>query len=890
MRHQVAPLSPKIAWVAACLTAAAGCATNPCAGKAGVCIGVHVEGTAKGLDQLALTLAGQTVYSPNPPQAFSLPARVAVFPPAGAQGPQMLLVDGLSLGAGVAHAVAPVTVPASGSVQVTVTLNSGTGVADGGALDGATPDLASTDLAGCVPRGCGPADVGMIVDCGAMVDCGPPRLYAATPEVANTGDDITLHGHFAPGAATVTFPGGLMQAAKTSDPTRVIVTVPFGATAGNITVTSGGLTSNGIVFRSASFALGLKTFRPNYDQGAYARLTPQLPTGRTAPVLVRAGGYLFVIGGQDTSGTTSTSVQALINADSTIGSFVDTGQNTVAGRRASVGFNIGNRLYLIGGNDSTGANLLDSVETATVNASGALSPWADAGVHLTTARGGAAHAIIGGAVYVFGGAGLASVEQAPINADGTLGAFTDAGVTLTNSRFGAHAFVVGQYVYVAGGIGSAGYVATIDKAPINADGTLGPFVDAGIALAAPRAFYSAAHLGSRLYVISGRDASGVLSSIEESVVPMMGGAPGNFAVKGNIAPVTPRISARAMTVGNYLYVVGGINAQPLPTLELAQINASGAIGAFASAGVNLTMPRWDHAIAVIGDSIYMLGGRGGAGTMIERFRVHPDGSLSASQTLPATPLSATREFTTCAVTGGWINVVGGENGVAAPSNSWDRATIALDGSVGSFSDSGQSLGGTRSHHALFTAGIVGVFATGGQTYAAGPPATNPALMTTVYSYAQGTNNAFGSFNTGSYALPTTRNDARTVTLSNFVYLLGGDAVAIEQASLNLSASSLGTWGPNGSLNVVRNRPSTLLIADQLYVFGGWASGIPINSYERATVAVDGTLGTFAIPPGTSIVTGGISNHTSAMIGNYVYTFGGVIGGSSTDMVLSAPLQ
>jgi hypothetical protein len=286
----------------------------------------------------------------------------------------------------------------------------------------------------------------------------------------------------------------------------------------------------------------------------------------------------------------------------------------------------------------------------------------------------------------------------------------------------------------------------------------------------------------------------------------------------------------------------------------------------------------------------MLGGRGGAGTMVERTRVRADGTLGAFQMLPATPLSATREFTTCAVTGGWINVVGGENGAAAPSNTWDRATIALDGSVGTFSDSGQSLGGARSHHALFTAGIVGVFATGGQTYVAGPPASNPPLMTTVYSYAQGTNNAIGSFNTGSYPLPTTREDARAVTLSNFAYLLGGDAVAIEQTPLNLGASSLGTWAPSGSLTIVRGRPSTLLIADQLYVFGGFNGGVPTNSYERATVALDGTLGPFAVPTGATIVANGLSNHTSVMIGNYVYTFGGVNGAAATDLVLSAPLQ
>jgi hypothetical protein len=45
-----------------------------------------------------------------------------------------------------------------------------------------------------------------------------------------------------------------------------------------------------------------------------------------------------------------------------------------------------------------------------------------------------------------------------------------------------------------------------------------------------------------------------------------------------------------------------------------------------------------------------------------------------------------------------------------------------------------------------------------------------------------------------------------------------------------------------------------------------------------------------VPAGASIISQGLSNHTSVVIGNYVYLFGGVNGTAGTKVVLQAPLQ
>ncbi len=110
---------------------------------------------------------------------------------------------------------------------------------------------------------------------------------------------------------------------------------------------------------------------------------------------------------------------------------------------------------------------------------------------LTTARVHAATFQSGLWLYLLGGADasgapLNSIERAMINADGTLGAFQTTPATLGEPREGAAAVRVGDAVYLLGGAARGMRLSTIERATVNADGVLGEVRTADGRAGAPR--------------------------------------------------------------------------------------------------------------------------------------------------------------------------------------------------------------------------------------------------------------------------------------------------------------------------------------------------------------------------------------------------------------------
>src|SRR5689334_15398973 len=103
-------------------------------------------------------------------------------------------------------------------------------------------------------RGCATAAVTALT----LVACGFPRpiggddgadapaastyqLLSIEPAIATTGETLVLEGTFAE-TATVQFPGGAVQSATVLGDHRATVVVPAAATAGDLTVSTGGTT------------------------------------------------------------------------------------------------------------------------------------------------------------------------------------------------------------------------------------------------------------------------------------------------------------------------------------------------------------------------------------------------------------------------------------------------------------------------------------------------------------------------------------------------------------------------------------------------------------------------------------------------------------------------
>jgi RHS repeat-associated protein len=83
----------------------------------------------------------------------------------------------------------------------------------------------------------------------------PPAITGLSPDSAEVGTSVTITGtDFGATAGTVTFNGTAAQVSNWSD-TSITVTVPTGATTGNVVVTVGGVASNGVPFTVAAVPL-----------------------------------------------------------------------------------------------------------------------------------------------------------------------------------------------------------------------------------------------------------------------------------------------------------------------------------------------------------------------------------------------------------------------------------------------------------------------------------------------------------------------------------------------------------------------------------------------------------------------------------------------------------
>jgi hypothetical protein len=186
---------------------------------------------------------------------------------------------------------------------------------------------------------------------------------------------------------------------------------------------------------------------------------------------------------------------------------------------------IGNYLYAIGGFGASGG--LNSVERARINSDGTLSTWEPA-ASMTTARHEFAAFVAGNYLYVLGGEGqqnnqwvsLDTIERASINPDGSINSWQ----VITSMPTGRHAFAavyVDGDLYVLGGNStgsSTTFLNTVDKATVNPDGSIGPWLPMPSMLTA-RYFHGAIAINPYLYAIGGSSQSGVpLQSVERATI------------------------------------------------------------------------------------------------------------------------------------------------------------------------------------------------------------------------------------------------------------------------------------------------------------------------------------------------------------------------------------
>ena len=289
--------------------------------------------------------------------------------------------------------------------------------------------------------------------------------------------------------------------------------------------------------------------------------------------------------------------------------------------------------------------------------------------------------------------------------------------------------------------------------------------------------------------------------------------------------MTPRFDPTSAVIGNWLYVIGGkdTSGNPLDSIERAQINDDGTLGTFGPYDVELAKPRYGAACVVVDSTIYVIGG-------------------------------ATTTMAYASV---------------------EQATIAPDGSLDIFSE-----------FSLTTARLDPfALALGGSLYVIGG-STSPSAdsVTSAEVVMIGTSGSSGTESTLPYELMTARAGAALARVGNFVYAIGGagsptDTLStIEHASI--IGGHLGTFTPTPAtaLQAARYGHVSVVVGDYLYEIAGMGSGNGLlETVERAPIAADGTIGAFAAVNADKLQFAHYQA-TAAVLGDYLYVIAGDNGG------------
>jgi len=688
-----------------------------------------------------------------------------------------------------------------------------------------------------------PADGGDGNDAGESIDGGheipfeSAQLWAIHPPIAQIGATVLLEGEFSAASTNLAYLHRLESEVEVdfrSVPRAELQVAGIDFYTGELSISAESTTSHTAELRLSPFPLGLTRIQAHYDQTNGARTMPSLDAPRFAM--------------------------------------------TAHVRRGWV--------YLIGGNAET------AVARARINVDGTMTSFESAGSGLVQARTYHASALLGDAIYVLGGEHegftMSSVERAELVPEtGDIGNFATYSHSLSKDRSGAAAAVVGSYLYViGGGSNSEGLLRSIERAEILENGDLGPFELVSAELTTARRTHRVHVSGGNLYVIGGRDGSVALRSVERfDILP--DGDLRHSAEEASLqekrgGPVT-------VELGDRLYVLGGVDTQPLATVEVATIDEDGKLGAFADAGFALPTPRAYAASVIAGNDLYLLGGVRTSTPIatVDRGPIAAEGVLSMSVAGAAGTLTQARRGHAVAAAADRLFAFGGVAGddYLDSVDAYEDGVLQFPfGSVGMWDQSRSGACAAVLDRTIYFIG--------------GADHDDNASDLIEYGQLEST---FGTpLQTSSRALTTPRKWTACVALGGYLYVIGGaDSQvldSIERAPFDSSGQLTGDFEvvAGATLPTARSRHTVAVLGNNLYAFGGAdGTGQPIDTIERAPISSDGTVGAFS---NVGTMPKPRSGHGTVAIGPRLYVFAGGATGDfdfaliNGDGTLSLPFQ
>jgi hypothetical protein len=442
--------------------------------------------------------------------------------------------------------------------------------------------------------------------------------------------------------------------------------------------------------------------------------------------------------------------------------------------------------------------------------------------------------------------------------------------------------VVGRYLYAFGGRGAGTIADTVSRAVINLDGTIGGFEPvAGLRLAAPRGGGVTVVFPSAVYLIGGFDgALNAIAAVEKFTIAANGDLTSAGLVPTAVMP-EPRARFATALVGDSLYVIGGVTGSvttgaPIASVIRARVTPSGELSAFAPAP-SLAAARRSATAHVIGDWLYVVGGYFAASVdptaTLERSRIMPDGTLGTFETRAGVSLNRARFSHGALVLDNRLYVVGSSLGGG---NSEEKlvewATIQPDGSLSAFTEDPGLSHGSPVIPTVVVAGL--------RAYFLSDPGRMVAPITVGAAPMPSTSIQNLWFPTGG------RPATAAVVANDILHVFGG---TVESARVAPDAPPV----PMGSATARMDGSAFAVLGNRVYAIGGGAPPSDAGTGERATVEYgtlnrDGTFSGFSVEPMIALTTPRADAAVIA-ISNTLWVLGGRSGGNPTATTETAPI-
>ena len=279
--------------------------------------------------------------------------------------------------------------------------------------------------------------------------------------------------------------------------------------------------------------------------------------------------------------------------------------------------------------------------------------------------------------------GAGNISRSNISA-GTVGGWSTT-TGFATARYLHTSVAYNGYLYVLGGYDGSGYLNDVQKATINADGTVGAW-SATTPFTTARYLHTSVAYNGYLYVLGGYDGTSYLNDVQKAAIDPTNGTVGTWST--TTAFTTGRYGHTSAAYNGYLYVIGGFGSGYLNDVQKAAINADGTVGTWATTTA-FTTGRYGHTSVAYNGYLYVIGGSNGSDQNDIQFSlvVAATGGAGAGGVgtwNTTTAFTTARQSHTSVAYNGYLYVIGGQGG-SSNLNDVQKAAINADGTVGTWS-------------------------------------------------------------------------------------------------------------------------------------------------------------------------------------------------------------